>query len=96
MSASTTWTALRDALAVNTPLCAGDARFTAETSEHDAALRRICAQCPILEHCRTYARTAPRNGTWGFFGGVVRRTQPQVRERRRASVSDLDRLSEVV
>ncbi len=84
MSSATAWRDLQNALAIKTPLCAGDARFTAETSEHDAALRKICAQCPLQQQCRAYARTAPRNGTWGLYGGLVRRTEPQVRERRAA------------
>lgn len=84
MSSADRWRALQEALAVSKPKCEDDSRFTSETSEHDAILRKICAGCPVLDQCADYARNAPRNGTWGFFGGVVRRTQPQVRERRSA------------
>ncbi|WP_426181858.1 WhiB family transcriptional regulator [Microbacterium sp. TWP3-1-2b2] len=83
-SSETAWQALQDALAVSTPLCVGDSRFTSESNEHDATLRKICARCPIQQQCINYARNAPRNGVWGLYGGVVRRTQPQVKERRAA------------
>ena len=76
------WVALQNALAVNSPLCEGDERFTSEDGEHDAALRKICASCPVRQECADYARSAPRNGAWGYFSGIVRRTQPQVRTRR--------------
>lgn len=88
MRAATAWRDLQDALAINTPLCEGDERFTAETGEHDAVLRTICAACPIQSRCADYARAARHNGgVWGFYGGLARRSQPQVRDRRRASVN---------
>lgn len=94
MSTATAWAALQDALTSSVPSCEGDPRFTAETSEHDAALRKICAGCPVREQCRDFAKVAPRNQTWGYFGGIIRRTTPQIRERRsaktpRSSVSQL-------
>jgi hypothetical protein len=58
----------------------GDERFTAETGAHDAVLRDICARCPVLEECRDYARAARHNGgAWGFYAGLVRRSQSQMR-----------------
>lgn len=84
-AAATAWQALRDALKRAEPACMGDDRFTADTSDHDAVLREICAACPIQPQCRDYGKVAPRNGAWGFYGGVVRRTKPQMRPRRRAS-----------
>lgn len=79
---STAWADLQQALRSNDPACAGDPRFTSETGEHDADLREICAGCPVQQQCADYARTAPRNSTWGYFSGIVRRTNPQVRIRR--------------
>lgn len=87
MSAGTAWQALQDALSLAEPACMGDDRFTADDGAHDAALREICAGCPVREQCRDFAKVAPRNQSWGFWGGVIRRTKPQVRLRRGASVS---------
>ncbi|WP_350352502.1 WhiB family transcriptional regulator [Microbacterium sp. A8/3-1] len=91
----TAWRALQDALATDPPSCEGDERFTAETSEHDAVLRTICARCPVQQQCADFARTAHIYRLWGYFGGVVRRTEPKARDRRRhGSNTDRDRLSE--
>lgn len=84
MSASSSWKALRDALAVHEPSCTGDERFTAETGEHDAALRKICAACPVQQQCFEYAKAEHRHRVWGVYGGIIRRTTPQIRERQSA------------
>ncbi|WP_191621874.1 WhiB family transcriptional regulator [Microbacterium caowuchunii] len=73
------WDDLQWALAKGDPACKNDGRFTAESGEHDAVLREVCERCPVLQQCRSFARSAPRNRTWGYFGGLVRRTKPQVR-----------------
>ncbi|MFK3678699.1 WhiB family transcriptional regulator [Microbacterium sp. NPDC090218] len=61
----------------------GDERFTAETGAHDAVLRAICARCPVRQECGDYARAARHNGgAWGFYAGLVRRSQSQMRSPR--------------
>lgn len=73
MSAATTWKALQAALAINSPACQGDDRFTADTSEDDGALVKLCRACPVREPCAAWAVAAPRSQRFGFFAGVSRR-----------------------
>ena len=77
--AAAAWAELNEALLSHEPSCDGDPRFTAESDEHDAVLRTICARCPVQQQCADYARAVPTGGAWGYFGGVVRRVSPQMR-----------------
>lgn len=87
MSATAAWAELSAALMVHEPSCRDDDRFTAETGEHDAVLRKICEACPVQQQCSEYARAEHRHRVWGFYGGIIRRTKPQAHPRRRASDS---------
>lgn len=67
MSASTSWRALQDALAVREPSCAGDDRFTADDAEQDPDLRSTCQACPVVAECRAYAQQAHGHRIAGFW-----------------------------
>lgn len=95
-TAAAAWEVLQNTLATTTPSCEGDPRFTAETGDHDAALRKICDSCPVQQQCAEYARAEHRHRVWGVYGGIIRRTKPQVHPRRRASDTDLRRLSKTM
>lgn len=82
MSSATAWAALQDALKSSVPSCEDDPRFTGDSAEDDDALRTICNSCPVQQQCAAYAKTEHRHRVWGFYGGVIRRTKPQVRHRR--------------
>jgi hypothetical protein len=78
----TAWAELQDAMAIVDPSCRNDPRFTAETKEHDADLLAICAGCPLVDPCSTYARTANITQLFGYYGGVVRRGSHRHLQRR--------------
>lgn len=61
------WQALSNALEDQVPPCAGKAMFTADrpTADEQGACAFICAACPLLALCGTYAATAkPSVGFW--------------------------------
>jgi WhiB family redox-sensing transcriptional regulator len=72
--------------------CAGCIElFFAPAGEREAArLRReakaaaVCATCPVLEPCRTYAR---RTGELGFWGGENDETRAEWRRRARTAAA---------
>lgn len=70
--------ALQEALRTTTPSCAGDSRFTSDTSD-PAPLKVICQGCPVLEPCRTLALSNPAGRVFGILGGRVCRAEPKPR-----------------
>jgi WhiB family redox-sensing transcriptional regulator len=44
-----------------------------EIEAREAQAKRICATCPVLEQCRTYAREHKPDGIWGGETPVERR-----------------------
>ena len=68
--------------------CRGKAAdiFYSERGESNARAKRICARCPVVEHCLSDALAEPeRYGTWGGLSERQRRfiRNPQSRERRK-------------
>lgn len=65
---SAAWDALTAALALDSPPCVGEDRFTADQrSAGDlAVLGSICARCAAFRECREYAEQAERGrGAYG-------------------------------
>lgn len=61
------WDELQDALTRVTPYCADDERYTADTLTNGDKhhMTQICARCPILTQCETYAtQDKPIGGHW--------------------------------
>ena len=59
--------ALTDAMDHHRPACRGDERYVLDdpTTEQKSEMDALCATCPLLEPCRTYATAAkPRGGHW--------------------------------
>ncbi|MGS0560098.1 WhiB family transcriptional regulator [Microbacterium aurugineum] len=71
IGSQTGWQALQDALARSSPACEGDERFISDgrTPTLSADLAVICAACPVLTACRTYATKARPHAMAGFWGG---------------------------
>jgi hypothetical protein len=66
------WQALGKALEDVTVPCAGDPLFTMDSPTKDAQefMASLCAACPVLELCGTYAATAKPAA--GFWAGKLR------------------------
>lgn len=71
IGSETGWAALQEALARYGPACEGDERFIADgrSSTLSADLAAVCATCPVLAECRTYATKARPHAMAGFWGG---------------------------
>ncbi|RBO71027.1 MULTISPECIES: WhiB family transcriptional regulator [unclassified Microbacterium] len=71
MSAAAAWAELSRALLVLAPACDGDDRFISDgrSSATSTELASICADCPVLTVCRSYASEARPHTMAGFWGG---------------------------
>lgn len=70
-AADTAWRNLQNALSTQEPLCAGDDRFIQDNlSPRDtAAVRTICAGCPLLTACSAFADLVPDRHSSGYWAG---------------------------
>jgi Transcription factor WhiB. len=72
VNADTAWDALNAALDQEAPGCSGLDLFTADrrTEEQRAMCASICARCPFIHPCDTYALAARVD--FGYWAGVER------------------------
>jgi hypothetical protein len=64
------------------PSCRDDSRFLDDgrAESGNADLAPICAACPVLAQCVTYARSASRDSITGYWAGKRRGTHHHYRD----------------
>lgn len=71
-----------------TACTAQPAAFDDDHGDRDTArlrwLRTLCARCPLLDPCHTYAMTTPTHVAGGFMAGMTERDRKAAQTRARA------------